>query len=52
MRSEFLRGGIEALHTPNPYDDEKGEPCSSLGYESDLSGAKIVQCLSEGNLSM
>ena len=25
MRSEFLQGGIEALYTPNPFDDEKGE---------------------------
>ena len=63
MKSEFLRGGIEALHTHNPFDDEKGEvstPLSetdhhsavlSLGYDSDLSGAKIIHCLMEGNLS-
>ena len=68
MASEFLRGGIEALHTPNPYDDEKGEVTShasaavtplsetepgqtSFGYDSDPSGAKIITCLSEGNLS-
>ena len=71
MRSEFLRGGIQVLHSPNPFDDEKGEvptshnsaavtplsetqdqpPLGSLGYDSDLSGAKIVSYLSEGNLS-
>ena len=72
MSSEFLRGGIQALHTPNPFDDEKGEvgshnsaavtPLSepehtqpstvlSQGYDSDLSGAKIIQCLMEGNLA-
>ena len=28
MTSEFLRGGIQALHTPNPFDDEKGEVAS------------------------
>lgn len=57
----------QALDTPNPYDDEKGEMTShtstavtplseaepsGLGYKSDLSDAKIVQCLSEGKKQM
>ena len=78
MTSEFLRGGIQALHTPNPFDDEKetevgSHHCSaavtplsgasptdahrafsehgSHGYDSDLSGARLLQSLTEGNLS-
>ena len=28
MTSDFLRGGIHALNTPNPFDDEKGKVAS------------------------
>ena len=78
MSSEFLEGGVQTVHAPNPFDDEKGEvhsvssaavtPLSSTtptdtraagtdtqthsqGWETELSGTKILQCLMEGNLS-
>ena len=77
MASEFLRGGIQALHRPNPFDDEKETevgshgsvavtPLSgtsptdghcafsehgSHGYDTDLSGPKLLQSLTEGNTS-
>ena len=77
MASQFLRGGIQALHTPNPFDDEKETeigshgsaavtPLSgasptdahggftergSHGYDSDLSGNKLLQALTESGTS-
>ena len=34
-----------------PMSDAEPVVNTSLGYESDLSGARIVQCLSDGNLN-
>ena len=30
LRQDFLQGGIQAIYTPNPFDDEKGNLTPSL----------------------
>ena len=36
LREEFLQGGIQAVYTPNPFDDEKGKNVNILLYNKYL----------------